>query len=112
MEENGNLSPRPSERGGGGEANSPSICCRQGESISTLVLVFPSLGTGDLLCPPKVCIRPTVHSSHTLPPKSLHTPISVCAIKHACYLGLGVGQGEGRHLCKLGAFLKKTIKYI
>ena len=49
-----------------------------------------------------------LHSTvHTLPPKSLHTPISVYAIKHACYSGLGEGQGEGRHLCKLGAFLKK-----
>ena len=44
---------------------------------------------------------------YTLPPKSLHTPISVYAIKHACYSGLGEGQGEGRHLCKLGAFLTK-----
>ena len=31
----------------------------------------------------------------TLPPKSLHSPISVYAIKHACYSGLGEGQGEG-----------------
>ena len=46
-------------------------------------------------------------AAHTLPPKSLHTPISVYAIKHACYSGLGEGQGEGQHLCKLGAFLRK-----
>ena len=44
---------------------------------------------------------------YTLPPKSLNTPISVDAIKHACYSDLGEGQGEGQHLCKLGAFLKK-----
>ena len=48
-----------------------------------------------------------VMNVHTLPPKSLHTPISIYAIKHACYSGLGEGQGEGRHLCKLGVFLKK-----
>ena len=44
--------------------------------------------------------------------KKSYTPISVYAIKHACYSGLGEGQGEGQHLCKLEVFLKKTIKYI
>ena len=31
---------------------------------------------------------------HTLPPKSLHTPISVYAIKHAWYSSLGRGKGS------------------
>ena len=33
---------------------------------------------------------------HTLPPKSLHIPISVYVVKHVCYLELWEGQGESR----------------
>ena len=47
----------------------------------------------------------------TLPPKSLPMPIiSVLVVKHACYSELWEGQGEGRHPCKLEAFLTKLYK--
>ena len=53
--------------------------------------VFLGSHCSTLLIPRK---RLILLSVHTLPPKSLNTPISVYAIKHACYSGLGRGKGR------------------